>query len=128
MVAGVEATGFLLGPLVAVELGLGFVEIRKAKAGGEGARGIASRTTPPDYADRGLTLVIQRRLEPRERVLLVDEWIETGANATAAKRLIEDLGCVFVGVAVMVDATDNSTRRALNVRSLINGHRLGGHS
>jgi adenine phosphoribosyltransferase len=125
VVAGVEATGFLLGPLVAVALGVGFVEIRKAKSEAEEVRGIVSRTTPPDYAHRDLTLIVHRRLETRERVLVVDEWIETGANATAAKRLIEDLGCEFVGVAVVVDATDNRTRRALNVRSVITRHRLG---
>jgi adenine phosphoribosyltransferase len=125
LVAGVEATGFLLGPLVATALGVGFVEIRKARSEAEEDRGAVSRTTPPDYAERDLTLIVQRPLQPRERVVLVDEWIETGANATAAKNLIEDLGCEFVGVAVVVDAADNQTRRELNVRSLITRHRLG---
>jgi adenine/guanine phosphoribosyltransferase-like PRPP-binding protein len=54
----------------------------------------------------------------------VDEWITTGAQATAAKSIIEDLACVFVGVAVVVDATDNRVRRDLNVRSLLSIHEL----
>jgi adenine phosphoribosyltransferase len=58
-------------------------------------------------------------------VLLVDEWITTGAQATAAKRLIEDAGGDFVGAAVVVDATDNATRRTLDLRSLITLHGLG---
>jgi adenine phosphoribosyltransferase len=58
-------------------------------------------------------------------VLLVDEWITTGAQATAAKRLIEDAGSHYVGLAAVVDATDNKVRRDLNVRSLISLHGLG---
>jgi adenine phosphoribosyltransferase len=126
LVAGIEALGFLLGPLVALELGVGFVGIRKGLRADEIGDDVISRTTPPDYNERGLALGIRRRLvQPSDRVLLVDEWITTGAQATAAKRLIEDAGGDFVGAAVVVDATDNATRRRLDLRSLITLHGLG---
>ena len=123
LVAGIEAMGFLLGPLVAVALGVGFVEIRK---GSETGDEFISRMTPPDYNERDLTLSVRRRrLQRSDHVLLVDEWIATGAHATAAKRLIEDAGTHYVGLAAVVDATDNKARRALNLKSLITLHGLG---
>jgi len=57
--------------------------------------------------------------------MLVDEWITTGAQATAAKRLIEDAGSLYIGLAAVVDATDNKVRRDLNLKSLITLHALG---
>ncbi len=46
--------------------------------------------TPPDYLDRSLELALPQQLVGRrDQVLLVDEWIETGAQATAAARLVE---------------------------------------
>jgi len=54
----------------------------------------------------------------------VDEWITTGAQVTAVRRIIDDLACDFLGVAVVVDATDNNVRRDLNVRSLLSLHEL----
>jgi adenine phosphoribosyltransferase len=126
LVAGIEALGFLLGPLVAVELRVGFVEIRKRLEETVTGDEVISRMTPPDYNERDLTLGVRRRLlRPSDRVLLVDEWITTGAQATAAKRLIEDAGSHYVGLAAVVDATDNKARRDLNLRSLITLHGLG---
>jgi adenine phosphoribosyltransferase len=126
LVAGIEALGFLLGPLVATTLGIGFVEVRKGLIEADLGDQVAVRATPPDYNQRNLTLGIRRRLlRPRERVLLVDEWIKTGAQATAAKRIVEDLACEFLGIAVIVDATENPVRRELNVRSLLSIHELG---
>jgi adenine phosphoribosyltransferase len=125
LVAGVEALGFLLGPLVATSLGVGFVEVRKGLTEAHTGDQLARRMTPPDYNERDLSLSIRRRvLQSRERVLLVDEWITTGAQANAAKSLIEDLDCAFVGVAVVVDGTDNRVRRDLNVKSLLSLHQL----
>jgi adenine phosphoribosyltransferase len=75
---------------------------------------VISRMTPPDYAERDLSLGVRRRLlQRRDRVLLVDEWITTGAQATTARRLIEDGGSHYVGLAAVVDATDNKVRRDL---------------
>src|SRR5438045_9567628 len=53
LVAGIEALGFLVGPLVAIELGVGFVAIRKGLRADEIGDDVISRTTPPDYNERG---------------------------------------------------------------------------
>lgn len=55
---------------------------------------------------------------------MVDDWIETGAQATAVDRLVEDAGASWVGVAVVVDATTAAVRRDLAVRSLLSVREL----
>lgn len=75
--------------------------------------GLLRRTTPPDYAQRDLTLAIRKHLiGPRDRAVLVDDWIETGAQANTTARLVEDSGGTFVGTAVIVDETTAAIRHA----------------
>ena len=40
---------------------------------------------------------------PGARVLIVDDWLETGSQLRAARRLLERAGAQVVGVAVVVD-------------------------
>jgi len=123
---GVASRGTLLGPLVAQRLRIGFVEIRKSLSQHQRERSdLLRRSTPPDYADRDLILSIQRYLiGSHDRAVLVDDWIETGAQAQAAARLIEDSGGSLAGTAVIVDETTAATRRALNVRSLLSARQV----
>lgn len=127
VVVGIAARGTLLGPLVAQNLGVGFVEVRKyvKHQDDEPESGLIRRTTPPDYAQRDLTLAIRNHvIRPRDRALLVDDWIETGAQANTAARLVEDSGGTFVGTAVIVDETTAAIRHALHVRSLLSARQL----
>jgi adenine phosphoribosyltransferase len=55
---------------------------------------------------------------------MVDDWVDTGAQATAVTRLIEDAGSSWVGVATIVDATTAAVRRDLGVRSLLSVREL----
>lgn len=120
IVVGIDALGFLLGPLTAVALRAGFVEVRKDLTEEAAGGPVLLRTTPPDYNERSLTLGMRRdAIKPGARALLVDDWIETGAQATATRRLVEDAGGRWVGVAALVDATTHDVRRALNVRALL---------
>jgi adenine phosphoribosyltransferase len=55
----------------------------------------------------------QQSVQAGDRVLLVDDWIERGSQAKAARQLIENCGGVLVGMAVLVDELDDEIRRAL---------------
>lgn len=126
VVVGIESRGFLLGPLAAVALGVGFVEVERDLAEDTTGAAVIRRTTPPDYAGRSIVMGMRREaLSPGQRALLVDDWIETGAQADAARRLVEDSGGKWLGVAVVVDAASHPTRRNLNVRSLLRVGELG---
>ena len=119
-VVGIESRGQMLGALVARQLGVAFVEIRKNKHPlGVGER-LLRQTTPPDYKERGLVLTMRRGvLGARDRVLLVDDWIATGAQATAARALVDDAEATWVGVSVIVDGAPAAYRQTLGVRSLL---------
>lgn len=111
-VAAIEARGFVLGPPVALLLGCGFVPIRKADAVHPGPK--AERRTQPDWRGTESVLRIQRAaLDERDRVLLVDDWAETGSQATAARALIEDCGATYVGLSVLVDQLTADAHRRL---------------
>ena len=119
-VAGPESRGGLSGALVAVELGVGLVELRKnPEPSTDSDRWLTART-PPDYQDRNLELGLRRDLlPPGSRVLFVDDWIDTGGQATAARQIVEQAESVWCGVSVIVDAlTDARLRRDLHVSSI----------
>jgi adenine phosphoribosyltransferase len=114
-VAGIESRGFILGTAAALELAVGFVPIRKAEGLFPGPKAVAE--TEVDYRGNRHELRLQRAaLATGERVLLVDDWIETGSQATAAKRLVEACGAELVGVAVVV--RELAVERAAGLGSL----------
>ncbi|XP_056329619.1 adenine phosphoribosyltransferase isoform X1 [Danio aesculapii] len=103
LVAGIDAMGFILGSAVATALGKGFLAIRKA-----GHLCVETRTQ--DYSDySGREKLMEVRvdvLKPGLRVLLVDQWIETGGTMRAAIKLVENQGAIVVGIAAV--AIENS--------------------
>ena len=54
-------------------------------------------------------------------MLLVDDWLETGAQAQTARSLIDDAGGIWIGVSAIVDQLDAAQRRNLNSRPRARG-------
>ncbi len=121
VVVAPESRGLILGALAARSLGVGLVEARKDRDPATDSDPWLQRTTPPDYRDRHVTFGFRRALvQAGDRVLLVDDWADTGATATAVQQLVGDAGGAWVGAAVVVDATsDSRLRRSLGLRSLL---------
>ena len=110
--AAVEARGFIVGSAVAVHLGCGFVPIRKAGSIHPGLK--AERRTPPDWRGKESILRVQRAaLGATDRVLLVDDWAETGSQAFTARTLIEECGADYAGLSVLVDQLTPEARSKL---------------
>jgi adenine phosphoribosyltransferase len=111
-VCGIEARGFILGGAASYALGVGFVAIRKE---GHLFPGPKHRVVAAlDYRDTRHVLEIQQQsVQTGDRVLLVDDWIERGSQAQAARELIERCGGDLVGIAVLVDELDDEIRDAL---------------
>uniref|UniRef100_A0A671PNU8 adenine phosphoribosyltransferase n=1 Tax=Sinocyclocheilus anshuiensis TaxID=1608454 RepID=A0A671PNU8_9TELE len=103
LVAGIDAMGFILGSAVAITLGKGFLAIRKAGH-------LCVQTRTQDYSDySGREKLMEVRvdvLKPGLRVLIVDQWIETGGTMRAAIKLVENQGATVVGIAAV--AIENS--------------------
>ncbi|NII52341.1 adenine phosphoribosyltransferase [Frigoribacterium endophyticum] len=126
VVLGPMSRGSLLGVLTARALGVGFVEVRKDPAPLADSDAWWLTTTAPDYQDRHLTLGVRRSLlSSGDRVLFVDDWIETGAQAAASRRLVEMSGARWLGAALVVDGLrETRPRRELGVRALLHVREL----
>ena len=124
-VVGVEARAFLLAGAVARELGAGVVPIRKRGALFPGKH--LSTTTASDHRGRQIELLLQEGAISRsDRVLIVDDWLEIGSQATAAVGLIRQAGAHVVGVGVIVDDSDPTVDLQLpKFRPLIRVELLG---
>jgi len=111
-VAGIESRGFILGGAMAAHTGAGFVGIRKEDGWLPGD--VLERVTEPDWQGRTHALRIQRSaLVPEDRVVLVDDWYETGSQAIAARDLIEATGATMVGMTIVVDDLSDDARGRL---------------
>lgn len=98
-VAGMEARGFIFGSLVAWELGVGFVPLRKP---GKLPHDVQTIDYDLEYGAAALEVHIDA-LSQGDRVLLVDDILATGGTARASCELIERLGAEVAACAFVVE-------------------------
>jgi adenine phosphoribosyltransferase len=111
-IAGIESRGFLLGGAVAARLQVGFVAIRKQSGLFPGPK--FTEATREDYRGTGHVLRLQQgSCSPGDAVALVDDWFETGSQASAAKTLIERAGARYAGASIVVDQLTPTARELL---------------
>jgi adenine phosphoribosyltransferase len=123
-VVGIEARGFLIGGAAAVQLGAGFVAVRKADGLLPGDKVTAETTA--DYRGRRHRLRMQTVLGPADRVLLVDDWAERGSQARGVQQLVAACGARFLGMSVLVDQLGDRMRADLgSVTALVRAQELG---
>jgi adenine phosphoribosyltransferase len=127
VVVAPEVTGFLIGPLVARALGAGFVEAYRDGARRPIAEPMTWADVPADHRGDAQRLGVRsRHLTGGDRVLIVDDWLVTGAQARALHRVVTGLGAKPVGTAVIVAQCHPATTAELGVRSLLTGTDLRG--
>lgn len=101
VVAGIEARGFIFAPALAYRLNVGFVPVRKPKK-------LPWRTESVTYQLEYGTdqLEIHKdAVKPGQRVLLCDDLLATGGTASAAIKLVRQLGGEVAGAAFAVELT-----------------------
>jgi len=109
VVAGIEARGFILGGVVAHELGVGFVPIRKkGKLPGK----CESEIYDLEYGQDTIEVHCDS-VNKGDNVLLVDDLLATGGTGLAAARLIEKLGGKILEIAFIVDLPEVGGRKKL---------------
>lgn len=106
VVAGLDAMGFVLGAGLATRLGKGFLPIRKAGK-------LCVDTDSVSFTNySGRTQDMEMRLPafaPNTRVLLVDQWVETGGSMHGAIQLVEQQqGCVAGMVAIVMEENERT--------------------
>ena len=107
VVAGFDAMGFVLGSAIAVRLGRGFLTLRKA-----GKLPVESDSVEfMNYSGRTQEMEMRTpAFRPGTRVLLVDQWVETGGTMDAGIRLVERQGGVVAGIATVCIEESERTR------------------
>lgn len=111
-VAGIESRGFIVGAPLAMQLGVGFVPIRKAGK-------LPWQTIGHEYELEYGTDRIEMHVDAitrGERVLLVDDLIASGGTAEAACSLIEAVGGEVIGCAFAIDLPYVGGRKRLEER------------
>ena len=96
-----EPLGFIIGSMLARELGVGFVAIRRNSQFwiDQEEQVTASYI---NHRDKVTSLITERKILPAgSRVLLADDWMSTAATMQACTNLIEDAGCKVVGMAAV---------------------------
>ena len=99
VVAGLDARGFILGAVVAYELNVGFVPIRKR---GKLPFTTVEETYELEYGSATVELHTDA-VKKGDRVLLIDDLIATGGTMMAGKKLLEKLGATVMEGAAIVD-------------------------
>ncbi|EOA21620.1 hypothetical protein CARUB_v10002033mg [Capsella rubella] len=98
VVAGVEARGFLFGPSIALAIGAKFIPLRKpGKLPGK----VISESYELEYGHDRLEMHVGT-VEPRERVIIIDDLVATGGTLSAAISLLESQGAEVVECACVI--------------------------
>lgn len=108
-VCGVESRGFLFGAPLALQLGVGFVPIRKP---GKLPGTVVEEHFDLEYGSSVLAMHIDG-VEAGQRVLLVDDLLATGGTLCASGKLIRRLGAQVAQVQVVIELTNLQGRANL---------------
>jgi len=113
-VVGIDARGFVFGAILAHQLHVGFVPVRKK---GKLPHKTISESYSLEYGKDTLE-IHEDAIVKGERVVIMDDLIATGGTIGATVKLVEKIGGVIVECAFVVELPD------LNGRKSLNGHKL----
>ena len=106
VVGGCDAMGFVLGAAIAARLDRGFLPVRKA----DKLCVDTDRVEFSNYSGRTQGMELrQPAFAPGTRVLLVDQWIETGGTMEGAIQLVERQGGSVAGLVALAMETNLRT-------------------
>ena len=111
LLAGVESRGFLLAAPLALELGLGFILLRKPGK-------LPGATVGIDYALEYGTDRLEMQadaVQPGQRVVLLDDLLATGGTLAAGIGLLRSAGAVVPAAAALIELTFLKGRERLSV-------------
>lgn len=112
VVGGLDAMGFVLGAAIAARRGVGFLPIRKA-----GKLCVETdKVSFTNYSGRTQEMEMRRpAFAPGTRVLLADQWVETGGTMRGAIELVERQSGTVAGLAAIA-IEENEGTAALRAR------------
>lgn len=115
-VVGIESRGFIMGPIMALELGAGFVPIRKPGK-------LPAETFEESYEkEYGLDKIQIHKdaLTPDDVVLLHDDLLATGGTMGAAYKLVKKMGVKKVYVNFIIELEELEGRKVFDENIEVN--------
>ncbi|MBI9089079.1 MAG: adenine phosphoribosyltransferase [Desulfobacterium sp.] len=113
-VVGIDARGFVFGAILAHQLHVGFIPVRKK---GKLPHKTISESYSLEYGQDTLE-IHEDAIKKGERVVIMDDLIATGGTIGATVKLVEKIGGSIVECAFVVELPD------LNGREKLNGHKI----
>jgi adenine phosphoribosyltransferase len=113
-IAGLDARGFIIGAVLAYELNVGFVPIRKK---GKLPFATVAETYELEYGSATVEMHTDA-VHAGDRVVLIDDLIATGGTMMAGKKLLERLGAQVIEGAAIVDLPELGGSRKLRESGL----------
>ncbi len=113
-VVAMESRGFFFGPLIAYEIGAGFIPVRKPGK-------LPFTTYKQEYDLEYGTDVLEMHIDaisPGDKVLIHDDVLATGGTAEAVVKLVERAGGEVVQLDFLIDLT------FLNGKSKLEGYEV----
>jgi adenine phosphoribosyltransferase len=113
-VLGIEARGFIFAPVLAYNLGAGFVPVRKPNK-------LPAETERISYElEYGMDTLEMHKdaIKPGMRVVIADDLLATGGTALATIRLVEKLGGEVTAISFVIEL------EALKGRDRLKGHEI----
>ena len=114
LVVGIEARGFVFATPIALELGCGFVPVRKP---GKLPAATLSRDYALEYGETALEIHTDA-IAAGQKVLVVDDVLATGGTLGATCQVLKELGAVVEGISVLAELS------FLSGRDLLHGYKL----
>ncbi|MCA1904826.1 MAG: adenine phosphoribosyltransferase [Cyanobacteria bacterium KgW148] len=109
-IVGIESRGFIIGAPLALQIGCGFVPVRKPNK-------LPGKVHAIDYSLEYGTDRLEMQadiLAPEAQVLIIDDVIATGGTAVATSRLVEQAGARVAGYGFVVELDFLRGREKLN--------------
>ena len=113
-IVGIDARGFLFGSVLAVELGIGFVPIRKK---GKLPYKTISESYTLEYGEETIE-VHEDAIDRGDRIVIIDDLMATGGTIAASAALVEKLGGDILECAFVIELPDLKGREKMGDRNL----------
>ncbi|MBN3299424.1 APT phosphoribosyltransferase, partial [Amia calva] len=102
LIVGMDARGFLFGPLLAQRLGVGFVLVRKK---GKLPGPTVSVAYTLEYGQAEVEIQ-EDAVKAGQKVVVIDDLLATGGTLCAACELLKKLKAEVLGCMVLIEMTD----------------------
>ncbi len=113
-IVGIDARGFLFGSVLAVELGIGFVPIRKK---GKLPYKTISESYTLEYGEETIE-IHEDAIDRGDRIVIIDDLMATGGTIAASVALVEKLGGDILECAFVIELPDLKGREKMGDRNL----------